>query len=132
MDLRNDDHHHGGGFHRTTPLPPPQPPTHYILSSSSPSSFDAIIFRCRQHPNQSIDGPLHSQRLGIGTHINDDAYVPLTPRGAQLSGDGWRRSGLPRVSGLTEILFGGILGQGIEKLGKQTTQHNMFRGNSTT
>jgi hypothetical protein len=33
------------------------------------------------------------------------------PAPAQPSGDGWRRSGVPRVFDLAEILFGGTLGQ---------------------
>ena len=123
MALRYHRHRkNGGGFIgiRTTPLPPPQPPTHRT-SSSVPALLDHRISLLRQYPNRStVGGPLHIQRLGIGAPINDDANAPLTPRLAQLSGDGGRRCGVPRVFGSGGSVVWGRLRRTAEHFGTFT------------
>jgi hypothetical protein len=91
----------------SSPLP------HDIFSflDEAPHLLTYTFFLCQQYPNQSTDGPLHFQHLGIGTPINNDTGGLLTPGLAQPSGDRWKSSGVPRVFGLAEILFGGTLGQ---------------------
>ena len=100
-----------GAWHTYIPMSSPFPRDIFFLFRWSPSPFDLHIFLRQQYPNQSTDGPLHLQRLGIGTSINDDADAPLTPRLAQPSGDRRRRYGVQRVFAFVGIWFGGTCGQ---------------------